>query len=167
MSPSLPSAIGSVAFRGAASHVASLAYKIAKAFSNTKTAMRFSGKLWTLDKSLKKLQDTFYQENPLSVPPPSKEQVESGILAIKNLQASFAELVESFKTAGSFNNSLISSPLLSAVERIDDIVEFAYIVEVANNPQESVAIDRIYDDALDEYRRGETIPAESVFQRCR
>jgi hypothetical protein len=128
--------------------------------------MRFSRQLWALDKTLKDLQGLFYQENPSAIPPPSNAELESGILAIKNMQASFAELVGSFKAAGCYNNTLISAPLSSAVERIDDIAEFAYIVEVAINPQELAAIDRIYEEALDEYRRGETIPADSVFERC-
>lgn len=166
MSPSLPSAIGSLAFRGAASRVAALAYKIATAFRDTKTAMRFSRQLWVLDRTLKNLQGAFYQENPSAVPPPTNAELESGILAIINMQASFAELVGSFKAAGCYNNSLISAPLLSAVERIDDIAEFAYVVEVAINPQELAAIDRVYEEALDEYRRGETIPAENVFPPC-
>src|SRR5579863_781306 len=92
MSPSLPSDIGSLAFRGMASHVAALAYKIATAFRDTKTAMRFSRQLWALDNTLKNLQGVFYQENPATVPPPTNAELESGILAIKNMQASFAEL---------------------------------------------------------------------------
>jgi hypothetical protein len=164
MSPGLPiNEIGSDSFKASALRVASLAYRIASAFRNSQTAIRFSRNLWRLDRSLKAIQDRFYEASAPPVTPPTKEQLESGVRAIETLQSSFADLATSFKVAGMYNQSLVSTPLMSAMERIDDIAEFAYVVEVHNEPDELAAIDSLFECALEQLRLGETIPAERVF----
>lgn len=164
MCPALPiSQIGSDAWNAMAYQTVAAAYSLANLVRTTTQAYILSRKLWNLDKQLKFIQEEFYKPRITPLPMPSKEQIAAGVQAIKTLHASFENLAVRMKAAGLYNQSRLSAPLVLAMARVEDLAEFAYIVEVSLSADETAAIDSLFDQALEELRLGETISAESIF----
>jgi hypothetical protein len=163
MSPALPiNQLGSDDWNAKAYQAVAVAYRIAAAARSTTVSYVLSRKLWNLDKRLKLIQEEFYKPPQADRPRPQRDQIEAGIKAVKALHETFEHLANTMRSKGLYNQSLLSSPMNSAMGRIEDIVEFAHTVEVSLDPEETAAVDAVFDEALGELQRGETLSMESI-----
>jgi hypothetical protein len=163
MAPTLPIAqLASDKWKAEVFDAVALGYGIASAVKLARNAHIVSRKLWALDRQLKSTLDVFYGPHLHPAEPPTKEGIEAGIAACRALAVSFDNLAAALSKAGLSNYSKISGPVLSSMERIADLLEFAESADVSIDPAKKAAAAAIFDYALQEFRDGRTVEFDSL-----
>jgi len=163
MSSTLPvSRIASDGWKSTAFDVVSFAFKIANAVHRARATHAVSAELWKLDKKLQGLLKEIYREKPVPTQPPDQAALRGGILAIRSLDSSICSLNEALNAGKLLNNSKIAAPMNSLAEHVADLAELAEVVELILDPVNKAAANDLFEQALADFKRGDTVPIESI-----
>jgi len=164
MSPALPvSPLASDSWKSVAFDAVALVYSIAGAVKSARNAHIVSRKLWSLDRQIKEVQAVFYRpatkEMLANVTP---EGVRGGIEAVRALNSSFENLHSALRAKGLLNHTKIAAPLSSVMESLADLAEFAEAADLSIDERKRAEVDEIFDRALEELQRGETVEIDCI-----